>query len=312
MTRNQASKLLAMGSLLFFTTSAYSGIDYATVSPIVGVSGTTFTFNVTLDRSLPKNHKILIDVGNGTFLPMKGTGTQYRLSQKIYTLIGKQDYVVGIYDSQGTLQSRDSGSYTIKYRQDSLVALGTPKGPSTQEDRNQNGDSHFIKINHVGDEIDANAPDWRCVKDKHSGLMWEIKTTDFGLHDQRHTYSWYNPNDKYNGGDAGTQNGGHCVDSQCDTASYLKEVNAIGYCGYHNWRLPTVDELQSIVDYQRYSPSINTVYFPDLHNPNSEQKFWTASPYLDDKDSAWFITFYDGYSNASHKRNHFSIRLVRE
>ena len=46
---------------------------------------------------------------------------------------------------------------------------------------------------------------------------------------------------------------------------------ALAYCenlvlpagGYSDWRLPDRNELQSLVDYSRYNPAINTTYFPN-------------------------------------------------
>ena len=44
---------------------------------------------------------------------------------------------------------------------------------------------------------------------------------------------------------------------------------ALEYCkglslgGHSDWRLPTVKELQSIVDYAKHNPAIDTMFFPD-------------------------------------------------
>ena len=42
---------------------------------------------------------------------------------------------------------------------------------------------------------------------------------------------------------------------------------------YDDWRLPTTNELLSIVDYSTYSPSIDTDYFPETGN----NSFWTST-----------------------------------
>ncbi len=103
-----------------------------------------------------------------------------------------------------------------------------------------------------------------CVKDNVTGLMWEIKTTDGGLRDWNKTYTNYTPSfDPYSlYGTAG------------DASGYVNAVNATNLCGYSDWRLPTAEELQSIVDYGVANPAIDATWFPNT--PGSE--YWTSSP----------------------------------
>ena len=315
MKLNRSNKIIMVG-LWMFSTSAFSNIDKLSVSPDFGLSGSKFNFTVTLSKPVPKDYKVQIDFGNGNLRSMIGSGTQYNFSQKIYNLIGKQNYIVGIYDSKGVLQYRDSGYYLIKSKNDKSPILDKiePKTLPNHSIMDKTGNSvgfRFTKISSTGEELSASATNWYCVKDNVSGLAWEVKTADFGLHDWRYTYSWYNPNNTYNGGDAGTQNGGNCANNLCNTDEYVKAVNSVGYCGYSDWRLPTIEELHYIVDYEHHLPSIDTTYFSDLQNAGIEFGFWSSSPYADGSHSAWTIVFYDGYSNATLKRNNRSIRLVR-
>jgi hypothetical protein len=105
-----------------------------------------------------------------------------------------------------------------------------------------------------------------CVQDNVTGLMWEIKTTDGGLRDWNKTYTnyipAYNPYNLY--GTAG------------DVSGYVNAVNSTNLCGHNDWRLPTAEELQSIVDYSVASPgpAVDTTWFPNTQGQN----FWTASP----------------------------------
>jgi hypothetical protein len=72
---------------------------------------------------------------------------------------------------------------------------------------------------------------------------------------------------------------------------------ALEYCenlelaGYTDWRLPNVHELQSIVDYTRYNPSINTDYFPST----TPTFYYTSTTRNDSPDYAWTVVFNNGF-----------------
>ena len=153
---------------------------------------------------------------------------------------------------------------------------------------------------------------WSCVRDNHTGLVWEVKTTDGGLRDANHTYTWYNSTGVNDGGDPGTANGGTCADStDCDTEKYVAAVNAVGLCGQTDWRLPTMDELISLVDSSIASPgpTIDNGYFPNT----LPSYYWSSSPYASDysNGAAWYINFYYGHDGPLDRSFAKSVRLVR-
>ncbi len=179
---------------------------------------------------------------------------------------------------------------------------------SKNNDSNGHAGFYFTKISNTGAALAANAKTWNCVKDNVTGLMWEVKTTDKGLHDVGWIYSWYEPDNSKNGGDAGTQNGGYCGGtSACDTDAYVKAVNAAGWCGYKDWRMPRQAELQSIVDYSRYNLAIDTAYFP-----NTEYAYyWSSALAYSAHLAAWMVFFGNGSDGWTNKSNSNSVRLVR-
>lgn len=76
---------------------------------------------------------------------------------------------------------------------------------------------------------------WACVQDNVTGLIWEVKTDDGGLHDKDDRYTWYNTNPNTNGGSDGDHGGANnmCfgyssndVAAWCNTQAYLSRVNA--------------------------------------------------------------------------------------
>ncbi|WP_100655975.1 DUF1566 domain-containing protein [Alteromonas flava] len=176
----------------------------------------------------------------------------------------------------------------------------------------------FTRLNQNGDEVDDIAQPWRCVRDNITGLVWEIKTEDPGLHAYDNTYSWYQEED--NGGFEGVLNGPdtQCTLPNCNTTDFVQAVNAEGLCGFFDWRLPRHDELLSIVHYGLSNmPMVDADYFPFSGDINAAPLwYWTSQPNADgvqddEARSAWAIDFASGTDNFLNKQSAVKIRLVR-
>jgi Cu/Ag efflux protein CusF len=185
-------------------------------------------------------------------------------------------------------------------------------GRDTDQATNNDYDGYrgfnYTKISSTGQELPAIATKWACVKDNVTGLIWEVKTDDGGLHDKGWTYSWFEPDNKQNGGSVGTQDAGSCGGtSLCDTHDYVQAVNALGWCGAKDWRMPSKSELSSIVSFDRGVPAIDVDYF--VNTPVNW--YWTASPSALDANSASAVGFRDGYSGMAVKNDSGHVRLIR-
>lgn len=76
---------------------------------------------------------------------------------------------------------------------------------------------------------------------------------------------------------------------------------------YSDWRLPTEDELISLVDYTKDSLTINAVAFPNTDS----RDFWSSALDVNISDNAWSVSFGNGYASSSKRSSHFNVRLVR-
>jgi len=169
----------------------------------------------------------------------------------------------------------------------------------------------MTRINQDGSVNDgsdyANKP-WACVRDNQSGLIWEVKTTEPGLLNINNTYSWYDPDEKTNGGFAGKAIGGVCTGSNCDTDSYIKAINAKKLCGLADWYLPSRFELNTIVDTSvpLPGPTLAKVFFPE----SIAGKYWTDTTFRTRRAGAWVWRFDQGSDYVAEKSEALGVRLT--
>ena len=163
--------------------------------------------------------------------------------------------------------------------------------------------------------LEANGTKWSCVRDEVTGLVWEVKTDNGGLHDKDWNFTWYSSNAFSNGGIAGMPDTGagsgsdDCLySSRCDTEKYVTDVNATYLCGASDWRLPTRAELKSLRHLGGSSPAVDAAYFPNTQ----AAYFWTASPRASNSSQAWIVAFDTGAELTGNKTAAYSVRLVRD
>jgi len=98
-----------------------------------------------------------------------------------------------------------------------------------------------------------------------------------------------------------------------DNKRYVWEA-ALNYCGdlslagFSDWRLPTLKELVSIIEYEKYSPATDGLFFPDTNLDN----YWSSSVFALDSSYAWNAGFRYGIIVTSKKLNGCYVRCVRD
>jgi len=76
---------------------------------------------------------------------------------------------------------------------------------------------------------------------------------------------------------------------------------------YKDFRLPTLNELQSIIDYKNYKPAIIKGF---RHVGN--ETYWTTTPYANDYDYVWTINFKKGARDVKAKHYDRNVRCVQK
>lgn len=287
-----------------------SAIDQTSPAIISGLSNGTEYFFVVI----PKNAE-----GDGTASAVVSTTVgpavptpTGKLNDTGINLCG--DYASGssgIHNNDLTCNlTFDSDGDPIPVGQDALS--GPDANPATNNDNDGHKGFSYRKLDSNGFALsDQSAITFSCIKDNVTGLIWEVKQTAAGLHNKDDVYTWLNTDAATNGGDSGTANtNASCegnANNVCNTQAYVARVNIASLCGATNWRLPTRKELGSLVSYDRATPAIDTVYFP---NTNSGS-YWSSSPFASFADRAWLTDFRNGTQPRLGKNSSKNVRLVR-
>ncbi|QBY03373.1 DUF1566 domain-containing protein [Thalassotalea sp. HSM 43] len=230
-------------------------------TPQVGNGFTKLQFALTATDSGGKSNSNSIDVyvtENFTYIPMA-------LNDSGVTTCG--NFGFGDNVSEGHLNDQ----ICADIESDRYTPLNQDATQGRDATNNDNSDGiagfSFTKIAADGTELSDDATEYSCLLDNVTGLMWEVKTDQSGIHNKFERFSYYDSDPATNAGYPGKtpeQRLEHCDPTflAClTTEEFVQQTNDQGYCGYNDWRIPNGTELLSIFDYSgtnKSKPAIST------------------------------------------------------
>jgi hypothetical protein len=167
------------------------------------------------------------------------------------------------------------------------------------------------------------------VTDNDTGLQWEKKDNNCpGIHCVDDTYTWCvdaNPQDFVcdNGGiPDGTAftsfldmlNGGATGVGNCVSSDGSSQTG--GFDNHCDWRLPTIVELQTIIDPSASgcgngsSPCIDATFGPTAFGPTAAG-YWSSTTFAGNSSNAWEVGFRNGNVSTNFKLGSEHVRAVR-
>jgi len=161
----------------------------------------------------------------------------------------------------------------------SFVLGACPGNPAGQDGELQKGVARSYTSNADG-----------TITDNSTGLVWEKLTSAATIHNVGDLYTWAD--------------------------AFLVKIAALNtvpcFANHCDWRLPNVNELQTLVDYGRFEPAIDPV-FNNGSDSFTSGGYWSSSSYQGGPGRAWVVDFFDGQLG-SLSFNNFSdsgVRAVR-
>ncbi|MCS5592211.1 MAG: DUF1566 domain-containing protein [Gammaproteobacteria bacterium] len=163
----------------------------------------------------------------------------------------------------------------------------------------------LLKVSKQGKILELDKTKWACVLDEDSALYWEVKSDKEGVQYAHNTYTWFD-------GETGDEDGEysrHCYWGMgCNTQHYVEEINSESLCSFNDWRIPSVEELKTLVNYYSDADAlIDVAFFPNTQ----ANTYWTSTTVENNEFVAYEVPFVYGGSIARDKYFDTYIRLVR-
>jgi hypothetical protein len=135
------------------------------------------------------------------------------------------------------------------------------------------------------------------ITDTRTGLTWEKLSDDGTIHDWDNTYSWATA-----------------------FSGKVATLNSTGFAGHTDWRLPNVNELQSLIDYGTTNPAVSSAFnsgcVPGCTvatcSCTRSASYWPSTSSQSSPTLAWTVFFGSGLvGNSTKSTSTFFARAVR-
>ncbi len=145
------------------------------------------------------------------------------------------------------------------------------------------------------------------ITDTNTGLMWEKKGDNGGLHDKDNAYYWSGSGSVF----------------QETVWDWIEDVNAeggTGLAGYNDWRIPNAKEMHTLVHFQSTPPmtfgAFHVGCVPGVSalagSCTPVANYWTSTTRAGSTSQAWSVSFYEGLLDAGQiKGAALRVRAVR-
>lgn len=92
----------------------------------------------------------------------------------------------------------------------------------------------------------------------------------------------------------------------------VADLNTAIFAGHDDWRLPNVNELQTLADYGKVSsPAIDLVFNNGTNSFTRSTIYWSSTTYQFFPSQVWVVSFNVGFVLANGKSDNFYVRAVR-
>ena len=93
----------------------------------------------------------------------------------------------------------------------------------------------------------------------------------------------------------------------------LSQPEAENYCrrlkldGFDRWRLPTIKELATIIDFKRYRPALRSGF-----DMRAEERFWSSTADAANPRNGWVVSFSYGAIESYPRSRQYYVRCVTD